>query len=427
MRLITFASYNIIFALCWLNFYPETIYYFLGNFVVLGSNAFLLFVLILLYGGFQVGVRRLGELIYSSSLALLLADFFMYIQLSLIARELLELKYFLLMFTLQMLSASLFCFLSNKIYFALHKARQVVLVCNDYLEAGEIRNKLSRIKELYRLAAIVGEDQGIEKIKELIEGYDSIFLYNVSLSLRAQLLAYCFENDRRVYIVPSATDIIFHNAFQTQIFDCPVLLCKNRGLTVEQLAVKRFMDILLSAFGIIVGSPIMLIVAIIIRIQDGGAALLRQERVTEGGRSFTLYKFRSMVMNAEDDGIPRLAKKYDPRITTFGRFIRSTRLDELPQLFNILKGDMSIVGPRPERPELVEEYCREFPEFKYRLKVKAGLTGLAQIMGRYNTSPRDKLMFDLIYIQKYSFLLDIKLILLTVKLLLMKDSTEGIS
>ncbi len=426
-RLLTFALFTFIFVFCRYTFYPDTItiFFFWGNYVILGSYVFVLLLLILLYGGFQVGLRRLGELIYSTVLALFMTDIIMYIQLCLVARKILDLSYFFLMFTLQVLATFLFCYLTNRLYFMIYKAREVVLICNHYNEADDIRKKLNKTKELYKLAATVGEDQGIERITEISSKYDSILLYNVSHALRAQLLAYCFENDKRVYIVPEATDILFHNAFQTQIFDCPVLFCKNRGLTMEQQVIKRLVDLLLSGLGLLISFPVMLIIGLIIRLQDGGPALLKQERVTEGGRRFHLYKFRSMVMNAESDGVPRLAKKSDKRITPFGRLIRSTRLDELPQFINIFKGDMSLVGPRPERPELVEEYCKVFPEFKYRLKIKAGLTGLAQIMGRYNTSPRDKLMFDLIYIQKYSFLLDVKLILLTVKLILMKESTEG--
>ena len=139
-----------------------------------------------------------------------------------------------------------------------------------------------------------------------------------------------------------------------------------------------------------------------------------------------IYKFRSMVVNAEGDGKARLAAENDKRITPVGQFIRKTRLDELPQLINVLKGEMSIVGPRPERPEIIAEYEKKIPEFSCRLKVKGGLTGYAQIYGKYNTTPYDKLKMDMMYIQNYSFLLDIKLILMTAKVIFMKESTEGV-
>ena len=155
-------------------------------------------------------------------------------------------------------------------------------------------------------------------------------------------------------------------------------------------------------------------------------ACILQKRLTIDGRVFEVYKFRSMIVDAEKDGVARLASKNDNRITPIGKFIRAVRLDELPQLLNILKGDMSIVGPRPERPEIAKEYEKTMPEFAYRLKVKAGLTGYAQILGKYNTTPRDKLLLDMMYIEKYSLFLDIKLMLMTIKILFMSESTEGI-
>ena len=170
----------------------------------------------------------------------------------------------------------------------------------------------------------------------------------------------------------------------------------------------------------------MIIVAILIKLYDGGPFLFKQKRLTIDGKVFEVYKFRSMIVDAEKDGVARLASKNDDRITPIGKFIRKVRLDELPQLFNILLGDMSIVGPRPERPEIAEEYMKTMPEFEYRLKVKAGLTGYAQVLGKYNTTPKDKLLLDLMYIEKYSLFLDLKLILMTIKILFMSESTEGV-
>ena len=137
-------------------------------------------------------------------------------------------------------------------------------------------------------------------------------------------------------------------------------------------------------------------------------------------------KFRSMITDAEKDGKARLATENDDRITPVGKFIRATRIDELPQFFNILKGDMSLVGPRPERPEINKEYYEELPEFAYRLRVKAGLTGYAQVYGKYNTTSYDKLKLDLIYVERCSILLDIQLILLTLRVVFTKDATEGL-
>jgi exopolysaccharide biosynthesis polyprenyl glycosylphosphotransferase len=218
---------------------------------------------------------------------------------------------------------------------------------------------------------------------------------------------------------------VIRGATEICLFDTPLLLVRGRGLTVTQKVIKRALDILLSVIAMIVASPIMLLVALAIKCEDGGPVFYRQDRVTLNGKVFSILKFRSMIVNAEKDGKSQPATGRDPRITKVGNIIRATRIDELPQILNILKGDMSIVGPRPERVEHVEKYTQELPEFTYRLKVKGGLTGYAQIYGKYNTSAYDKLRLDLMYIENYSILLDIKLILLTIRIILKKESTEG--
>ena len=197
-------------------------------------------------------------------------------------------------------------------------------------------------------------------------------------------------------------------------------------MTMEQRFLKRTIDVICSLILLIVASPFMLITAIAIKLYDGGPVLYKQIRCTEGGREFYIMKFRSMRTDAEKDGVARLAKKNDDRITPIGRFIRKVRIDELPQLINILRGDMSFIGPRPERPEIIAQYVEIMPEFAYRMKVKAGLAGYAQVYGKYNTTPYDKLKLDLTYIENYSLWLDIKLMLLTLKILLWPDSTEGV-
>ena len=211
------------------------------------------------------------------------------------------------------------------------------------------------------------------------------------------------------------------------LFRSPLLLSKNSGPTLEQQIAKRCLDVVVSFFMLLLASPLMLLVALAVKLYDGGNIIYKQKRLTIGGKEFYVYKFRSMRMDAEKDGVARLASENDDRITPVGRLIRMTRLDEFPQLINVLKGEMSLVGPRPERPEIAEKYEEWLPQFKTRLKVKAGLTGYAQIYGKYNTTPYDKLKLDLIYIQNYSFFMDLKLLLLTVKILFMKESTEGVS
>lgn len=210
------------------------------------------------------------------------------------------------------------------------------------------------------------------------------------------------------------------------LFDSPLLLSKNDGLQIEQKIVKRLLDIAISATGLLISSPLFLLIAISIKCTDRGPVFYKQKRLTQGGKEFKIYKFRTMIQDAEKGGKAVLARDEDDRILPVGKILRRLRLDELPQLWNILKGDMSMVGPRPERPELMAEIVEEIPEFVYRLKVKAGLTGYAQVYGKYNTTAYDKLKLDLTYIRNYSIFLDLKLILMTPKVMFLKESTEGV-
>ena len=209
------------------------------------------------------------------------------------------------------------------------------------------------------------------------------------------------------------------------LFDTPLLLIKGAGLTPTERLLKRVMDLVLCLIAMVPAAPIMLIVALAIKLEDGGPVFYKQARMSLDGKVFDILKFRSMIVDAEKDGRSIPATGHDPRITKVGRFTRATRIDELPQLLNIIKGDMSIVGPRPERVEHMVEYGKEVPEFDFRTKVKGGLTGYAQIYGKYNTSPYDKLRLDMLYIENYSLLLDVKLILMTLRIMLKKESTEG--
>ncbi len=226
--------------------------------------------------------------------------------------------------------------------------------------------------------------------------------------------------------MPKIPDIMVQGADQIHLFDTPILLVRDYAMTVEQRLVKRIIDIVCALLLVILTSPFMLLTAIAIKLYDGGPILYKQVRCTRDMREFKILKFRSMRIDAEKDGVARLASKNDSRITPVGRFIRKTRIDELPQLFNILAGDMSFIGPRPERPEIIRQYQEDMPEFTFRTKVKSGLAGYAQVYGKYNTTPYDKLKLDLFYIENYSVWLDLKLMLLTLKVLFQSDSTEGV-
>lgn len=290
-----------------------------------------------------------------------------------------------------------------------------------------LMDKMNCRKDRYQIREMFHIEAGVEEIIRRIPGYDAVVICDVPSSIRNRILKYCYGEGKRVYMTPKISDILVRSAEDMNLFDTPLIMARNGKMSVEQAFFKRGMDIFLAAVALLVTLPFMAVTALAVKIQDGGPVIYKQKRLTINNKEFYVYKFRSMWVDAEKDGVARLARDGDSRITPVGNFIRKVRLDELPQLFNILKGDMSIVGPRPERPEIARQYEDEMPEFSYRLRVKAGLTGYAQIFGKYNTTPYDKLKLDLHYIQNYSLMLDVKLMVQTVKILFMKESTQGIA
>ena len=270
------------------------------------------------------------------------------------------------------------------------------------------------------------KDINYRKIDEIFKDADGVVTLDVHHENKKKIFKACYERKLLIYDVPSITDMLLASSDILHMVDTPILKINKFGPSQIERLFKRLIDIIGSLILIVITSPIMLLVAIAIKIQDGGDVFYKQVRLTKDEREFKIIKFRSMVMNAEKNTGVVLAKENDDRITPVGKFIRKVRFDELPQLINILNGDMSFVGPRPERPEIYDKICKNMPEFRYRLVVKAGLTGYAQVYGKYNTSLRDKLLLDLYYIENYSIIDDIKLILLTVKILFNKEATEGI-
>ena len=296
---------------------------------------------------------------------------------------------------------------------------------------GERLNKLylkiNSVPYKYDVTELLSCDEEESVIREKIAPFDAVLLNDLPARKKNRILKICFSMDKRVYFVPKISDILVKNSEELNLFDTPLLLDRNHGLRMGQKIVKRFFDIVLSAIAIGVLSPIFLITALAIKHEDGGPVFYKQERVTLNGRHFMILKFRSMIVDAEKDGRPHPAGEKDDRITKVGRVIRACRVDELPQLLYILKGYMSIVGPRPERYEHCDKYREEIPEWDTRNKVRGGLTGYAQVYGKYNTTAIDKLKMDLIYITNYSLLLDIQIIFQTVKIIFQKESTEGFS
>ena len=413
------------FTQTWNSNYVESLFSNKGNYVVIFSYVLIFSVFSSLYGAFKIGVYRIHEIIYSFSLAVVFTNIIMYLELSLLARDMVAVRPMIFGVIYQIAAVAISAMCANVIYFKLYAARKVVAIFGDQESAFEIINKMSHISDRFNITCGLNVNTTpLDKIYKNIDKNEAVLLCVDNKNLQKEILTYCYRTEKRAYILPDFTDIIINNSYEIQISDTPVLMNRNRGLTFEQAIVKRIIDIVVSGIGLIVASPIMLICAIAIKLDDGGPILFRQNRITKDGKIFNIYKFRSMIVDADKDGAKK-AETDDDRITRVGKIIRMCRVDELPQLINVLKGDMSIVGPRPERIENVYEYTNKYPQFELRHKVKAGITGFAQLYGKYNTTPEDKLNMDLIYIETYSLLQDIKLMVLTFKVLFMRESTEG--
>lgn len=426
VKLMIILSMTFIFIGCWQDNYEASLFSGKGNYVVVFSYLVILLAFSNLYGGLKIGMLRLHEVIYSFSLSMLFTNFIMYLELSLIARELVNPLPLLWAVFLQLIIIFFGSYAANSIYYSMYQAHHILAIVGENVDSAAVVAKMGRIKERYAIDKIIYSNEGEENIIKAINEYEAIFIGDIEKSLQNNIIRYCYKERKRIYLSPSSNDIIINNCYQSQIFDAPVLVCRNRGLTIEQQLIKRAMDLLVSVIGLIIASPIMILVALGIKLYDGGPVFFKQNRVTKDGKIFNVLKFRSMIVDADRVKL-RKATSNDDRITPIGKIIRPLRLDELPQLLNILKGDMSLVGPRPERTENVYEYTQMLPEFDLRHRVKGGLTGYAQIYGKYNTSPQSKLNMDLIYIEKYSLLLDLKLLVMTIKILFMRESTEGFS
>jgi exopolysaccharide biosynthesis polyprenyl glycosylphosphotransferase len=344
---------------------------------------------------------------------------------SLISRELINIIPILFLMALQSILSAMFYWNASKVFYSLHPARDAVVICRNTQHDLDFISKFNHYKmRRYNILLVCFESEEYNKLIDYIDGYSTVILGDINNDLRKRILSYCFEKNKRLILMPSIQDILMHNAHVTQVIDTPAFVFKNEGPSIEQMIIKRGIDIVFSLLGILILSPILLLFAIVIKLYDHGPIFFRQERYTINMKKFVILKFRSMIIDAEKNG-PQLTTDMDERITPVGKFIRKTHIDELPQLFNILIGDMSLVGPRAERVENVEIYSSMMPEFCYRMKVKAGLTGYAQIYGKYNTVFTDKLKMDLYYIENFSLFLDFQLLLATIKVIFVKENTEG--
>ena len=379
-----------------------------------------------IYGGFYLSMVRISEMLYSQSLALVMADGILYLILCLLNYRLLNPLPMLGALIVQILLAMLWCVCAHKWYFRSYPPKKTVVIHQDgenveaLIGAYGLRKKFD-VRRTVHADLCAGGDYSC------LDGMETVFLWGLSSRERNDILKYCMDCGITAYVLPGIGDIILSGAKRVNLFHLPFLRVGRYAPNPEYLFAKRVFDILVSALALVILSPVMLVTAIAIKATDGGPVFYRQKRLTKDGRVFDVMKFRSMRQDAEKDGVARLSTgDHDDRITPVGRIIRKVRIDELPQLFNILGGSMSIVGPRPERPEIAGQYEQELPEFALRLQAKAGLTGYAQVYGKYNTTPYNKLQMDLMYIAHPSFLEDLRIIFATVKILFMPESTEGI-
>ena len=426
-NLLLLLFQTLMFAYIWYEVYVPTLnktFFRRGNWAVIGIYILFVFFFTNFFGGYRIGYLRITDICLSQILGIICANFVAYFEMCLVSRNYLKVWPLLILTLVEALVIIPFVYLVRYIYVRLYPPRRMIVVYGKY-SPNDLIAKINTRKDKYNVCASVSYQIGYQKLYPLLQEYNSVLLNDLPAAARNQIMKYCYQESIRVYVTPKISDVILCGAEDIHLFDTPLLLARNQGLTVEQRFLKRSMDIVISGLMLLLLSPFMLLTALAIKLYDGGPVFYKQERLTRDGEIFEMIKFRSMATNSETAGA-RLAAKNDDRVTPVGKLIRRIHFDELPQLLNILKGDMSIVGPRPERQEIADKYTKKIPEFVLRLKVKAGLTGYAQVYGKYNTTPYDKVKLDITYIENYSLWLDFKLLLMTVKVIFQKENTEGI-
>lgn len=422
-----------LFALMWYAFYKKKMYIFpffaKGDIIVILLYTAIYLTFARLYGGFDITFHSTGELTYSHTVAAVLSCGIMYLVTALLMRAVPSVLPMLGMVTASILLGWLWAFASRRLTGKLLAARPMLLIYDNAEAREDGEAIICSLPSVFRLVDSVSTKEGAEKLYRMMEEKKirAVMLCGIPSSLRNDLVKYCIDHNVESYVRPNIGDFLIKGAQSLQLDNLPVLLCHRSSPSIWYLAVKRLADILLSLAALVLFSPIMLITAILIKAYDHGPVLYKQVRLTKDRKEFYVYKFRSMKVDAEKDGVARLAQTNDDRITPVGKVIRMLRIDEMPQLFCILRGDMTIVGPRPERPQIAAQYEKEMPEFALRLQAKAGLTGLAQVYGKYNTTPYNKLQMDLQYIGSMGIVTDLKIIFATVKILFMPESTEGVA
>lgn len=422
-----------LFILVWLLYYNDyafDTYRFLGGVISVLVYFIIYNAFCQVYKAFRIVSCQIGETVFSQVISFGIADLILYAECSLIYNRAVNILPGAAVVCLQILG-SILIVLCAKRYFMKHvPASRTIFIYGSGISKQEVETFKERLflkyAHLFRVNYMLSEDTDQEILCRRIDECHTVLFYEASYEKRTVLAEYCLRNRKTIYLTPSLSDIVLQGCQPKHLLDTPLYRYNYIDKKKSEYALKRAFDIVFAFLFIIITSPIMLITALAIKLEDRGPVFFKQTRCTKGGREFEILKFRSMIVDAEKDGfIPCVSG--DSRVTRVGKVIRRTRIDELPQIINILKGDMSFVGPRPERVEHVQKYMEELPEFAYRMRVKGGLTGYAQIFGKYNTSAYDKLRLDLMYIENQSFVLDLKLLMLTFKIIFIPESTEGFS
>lgn len=419
----------VMFGYIWISYY--NFYAFRSHRVSGGIASLLIYYIIYsrlvrIYRADKVAQYSIGETVFSQLLAFGIADLVLYVECCFANRGYASIVPGLITVAAQFIGACIWAVIAKRFYMAHITRQETVVVYGDESVKGFLTKIGEKRWTIFNIHMRVSVEEGLEKIKEAIDASETVIFYQLDYELREQLMYYCINQQKVFYVSPTITDIIASGFENRHFIDSPLMKYDCYQESLAMAFIKRCMDVTVAVFGLVITLPITLITMLAIKLEDGGSVFFKQERYTKDWKKFNILKFRSMVMNAEENGA-LLCGANDSRITKVGAVIRRFRIDEIPQLLNVLKGDMSLVGPRPERVENVEKYTEELPQFAYRLQVKSGLTGYAQLYGKYNTSAYDKLRLDLIYIENRSLILDFKLIMLTLKILFIPESTEGFS
>lgn len=429
MKALVILLATLPFAACWHFYFADRIpmpFFNRGNWVVIAIFVVLYINFARIYDAFWISVNSIADLVYSQCLTVLIADAIMFVIIWLMNHYFPNIVPCLIALACQLVLVILWSLIARKWYFSAFPPAKTAVVFSRRSDVPTLF-RTYKLENKFDVQLTVTPEACVKNLEQLAD-FKVVFICDAHSHDRNVILKYCIANGISVYLLPRIGDIILGGASRVHMFHLPVLRVSRRGLSPESALAKRVLDIVCSAIGLLVLSPVMLVTAIAIKATDGGPVFYKQERLTKNGKHFKVIKFRSMRVDAEKDGVARLSSgDKDDRITPVGRIIRKVRIDELPQLFNILGGSMSLVGPRPERPEIAAQYEEVLPEFRLRLQAKAGLTGYAQVYGKYNTTPYDKLQMDLMYIANPSFLEDLRIIMATIKILFMPESTDGVA